>query len=57
MSSHSIKIDVQEVAYCVRRIQKELDLIDYIFQQSLMEESNGKTDGERKEREEDKPQD
>ena len=47
MSNHSLKIDVQEVAHCIKRIHAELDLIDHIFQQSLMEESNGKANRSR----------
>ena len=48
MSDHSLKIDVQEVAHCIKRIKVELDLIDHIFQQSLMEElSNATKDGRR----------
>jgi len=57
VSNHCLKIDVQEVAHCIKRIHVELALIDHIFQKSLMEECNGKADGERKEGEKNKSHD
>ena len=38
MSVHSVKIEVQEMAACIQSIRKELDIIEYIVQQSLISE-------------------
>ena len=42
MSTHKVNIDVQEIAYCMERVRKELSLIEYIVQQALLE---GEDDG------------
>ena len=47
MSDHSLRIDVQEVAQCFKEIRASLDVMEYIIQQSLIEENkDGKTNGE-----------
>ena len=45
MSVHSVKIEVQEMAACIQSIRKELDIIEYIVQQSLISEKENQ-DGE-----------
>ena len=44
MSEHTVKIEIQEMAACIQAIRKELDIIEYIVQQSLMEECNATED-------------
>jgi len=38
MTEHKLRIDVQEMAVAIQKIRTELDLIEYIFQQSLIED-------------------
>ena len=38
MTTHKLRIDVQEIASCIQKIRDELVLIEYIFQQSLIKE-------------------
>jgi len=37
MSEHRLCIDVQELAVCIQNIRKELEMIEFIVQQSLIE--------------------
>ena len=38
MSDHNLRIDIQEMAACIQKIRVELEVIEYIFQQSLIKE-------------------
>ena len=40
MAEHAVNIEVQEMAACIQAIRKELDIIEYIVQQSLIKEVN-----------------
>jgi len=48
MSEHMVKIEIQEMAACIQAIRKELDIIEYIVQQSLIEESKNATEDRRR---------
>jgi len=48
MSGHVVKMEIQEMAACIQTIRKELDLIEFIVQQSLIsEKENGNGESNR----------
>jgi len=38
MTTHKLRIDVQEMAAAIQKIRAELEVIEFIFQQSLIKE-------------------
>ena len=40
MSDHKLGVDVQVMAGCIQSIRKHLDLMEKLFQESLLEECN-----------------